>query len=155
MNVAASEARKAAISAIVITSYSIHYTKLYEIVSLEAITAIHVGWETGAKNPLSDSITEDMIRSFNLTPKTITAVYAGLKRKGTILRTRREINTNKGEPLMAIIPGQALAELWSVTAMAERALLAVSVFVIAVGVVSILTSILTSLNERRREMSIV
>ena len=54
------------------------------IVSLEAITAIHVGWETGAKNPLSDSITEDMIRSFNLTPKTITAVYAGLKRKGTI-----------------------------------------------------------------------
>ncbi|MBU4568052.1 MAG: ABC transporter permease, partial [Alphaproteobacteria bacterium] len=31
-------------------------------VSLEAITAIHVGWETGAKNPLSDSISEDMIR---------------------------------------------------------------------------------------------
>jgi len=125
------------------------------IVSLEAITAIHVGWESGAKNPLSDSITEDMIRSFNLTPKTVTAIYAGLKRKGTILRTRREINTNKGEPLMAIIPGEALAELWSVTAMAERALLAVSIFVIAVGVVSILTSILTSLNERRREMSIL
>ena len=56
---------------------------------------------------------------------------------------------------MAIIPSQALAELWSVTAIAERALLAVSIFVIAVGVVSILTSILTSLNERRREMSIL
>ncbi|MEZ5946408.1 MAG: FtsX-like permease family protein [Hyphomonas sp.] len=124
-------------------------------VSLEAITAIHVGWETGAKNPLSDSISEETIRSFNLTPKSVTAVFAGLKRKGTILRTRREINTNKGEPLMAIIPGEALAELWSVTAMAERALMAVSVFVIAVGVVSILTSILTSLNERRREMSIL
>ena len=39
--------------------------------------------------------------------------------------------------------------------MAERALMAVSIFVIAVGVVSILTSILTSLNERRREMSIL
>ncbi|MCA8898348.1 MAG: FtsX-like permease family protein [Hyphomonas sp.] len=124
-------------------------------VSLEAITAIHVGWESGAKNPMSDSISTETIRSFNLTPKSITAVFAGLKRKGTILRTRREINTNKGEPLMAIIPGQALAELWSVTAMAERALMAVSVFVIAVGVVSILTSILTSLNERRREMSIL
>ncbi|MBU4568035.1 MAG: ABC transporter permease, partial [Alphaproteobacteria bacterium] len=60
-----------------------------------------------------------------------------------------------GEPLMAIIPGQALAELWNVTAVAERALLAVSAFVIAVGLVSILTSILTSLNERRREMSIL
>lgn len=125
------------------------------IVSLEAITAIHVGWETGAKNPLADTISEETIRGFNLTPRSITAVYAGLKRPATLLRTRRDINTNKGEPLMAIIPGQALAELWSVTAMAERALLAVSVFVIGVGVVSILTSILTSLNERRREMSIL
>ena len=124
-------------------------------VSLEAITAIHVGWETGAKNPLADTINEKMIRSFDLTPKTITAFFVGLERKGTILTTRRAINTNKGEPLMAIIPGEALAELWSVTAFAERALMAVSVFVIAVGLVSILTSILTSLNERRREMSIL
>ncbi|MEP0314780.1 MAG: FtsX-like permease family protein [Hyphomonas sp.] len=124
-------------------------------VSLEAITAIHVGWETGAKNPLADNITEETIRTFDLTPKTVTAIFLGLKRRGTILTTRREINTNRGEPLMAIIPSQALAELWSVTAIAERALLAVSIFVIAVGVVSILTSILTSLNERRREMSIL
>ena len=124
-------------------------------VSLEAITAIHVGWETGAKNPLADNIAEETIRSFDLTPKTVTAIFLGLKRRGTILTTRREINTNRGEPLMAIIPSQALAELWSVTAIAERALLAVSIFVIAVGVVSILTSILTSLNERRREMSIL
>ena len=124
-------------------------------VSLEAITAIHVGWETGAKNPLADTIDEKMIRSFDLTPKSVTAIFVGLERKGTILTTRRAINTNKGEPLMAIIPGEALAELWSVTAFAERALMAVSVFVIAVGLVSILTSILTSLNERRREMSIL
>lgn len=124
-------------------------------VSLEAITAIHVGWETGAKNPLADTISEETIRSFDLTPKTVTAIFLGLERKGTILTTRREINTNRGEPLMAIIPSQALAELWSVTAIAERALLAVSIFVIAIGVVSILTSILTSLNERRREMSIL
>ncbi len=124
-------------------------------VSLEAITAIHVGWETGAKNPLADTIPEDMIRSFDLTPKTVTAIFAGLERKGTILTTRRAINTNRGEPLMAIIPGEALAELWNVTSVAERALLAVSAFVIAVGLVSILTSILSSLNERRREMSIL
>lgn len=124
-------------------------------VSLEAITAIHVGWETGAKNPLADTIPTGMIRTFDLTPKTVTAIFVGLKKPGSILTTSREINTNKGEPLMAIIPGSALRELWSVTAVAERALLAVSAFVIAVGLVSILTSILTSLNERRREMSIL
>ncbi len=124
-------------------------------VSLEAITAIHIGWETGAPNPLAASISEEMIRSFDLTPRTVTAVFVGLERKGTILSTRRAINTNKSEPLMAIIPGEALAELWGVMSSAERALLAISGFVILVGLLSILTSILTSLNERRREMSIL
>lgn len=124
-------------------------------ISLEAITAIHVGWETGAKNPLSDTITEGTIRSFDLTPKSVTAIFAGLESQGTILRTRRALNTNPHAPLLAIMPTAALAELWKVTALAERALIAVSIFVIAVGLVSILTSILTSLNERRREMSIL
>ncbi len=124
-------------------------------VSLEAITAIHVGWETGARNPLADSITEETIRGFDLTPRTVTAVFVGLKNRATVLRTRRDLNTNMSEPLLAIIPGQALAELWQVMGTAERVLLAVSAFVIAVGLVSILTSILTSLNERRREMSIL
>lgn len=124
-------------------------------ISLEAMTAIHVGWETGGRNPLADSITEDTIRSFDLTPKTVTAVFVGLKNRATVLRTRRDLNTNMSEPLLAIIPGQALAGLWQVMGTAERVLLAVSAFVIAVGLVSILTSILTSLNERRREMSIL
>jgi putative ABC transport system permease protein len=124
-------------------------------ISLEAMTAIHVGWETGARNPLADSITEDMVRSFDLTPKTVTAVFVGLKNRSSVLRTRRAINTSMSEPLLAIIPGQALAELWQVMGTAERVLLAISAFVIAVGLVSILTSILTSLNERRREMSIL
>ncbi|MEM7640478.1 MAG: ABC transporter permease, partial [Pseudomonadota bacterium] len=69
-------------------------------VSLEAITAIHVGWETGARNRMADSITEEMIRSFDLTPRTVTAVFVGLKSRGTILRTRRDLNTNMSEPLL-------------------------------------------------------
>ena len=96
-----------------------------------------------------------MIRSFDLTPRTITAMFVGLSNRATVLRTRREINTGMSEPLLAVIPGQALAELWQVMGTAERILLAISAFVIAVGLVSILTSILTSLNERRREMSIL
>ena len=124
-------------------------------VSLEAISAIHVGWETGAKNPYAERITEEMIRSFDLTPKSVTAVLAGLERKGTILRTQRAINTYPREALMAIIPGKVLADLWQITGIVERALIGLSIFVIAVGLVSILTSILTSLNERRREMSLL
>ncbi len=124
-------------------------------VSLEAITAIHVGWETGVRSPLADSITEEQIRSFDLSARDVTAVLVGLKNRATILRTKRAIDTSRSEPLTAIIPGQTLAQLWQVTSLAERALVAVSIFVVAVGLVSILTSILTSLNERRREMSIL
>jgi len=124
-------------------------------VSLEAITAIHVGWETGTRNPMADTITEDTIRGFDLTPRTVTAVLVGLESRATILRSKRAVDTYRGEALMAILPGVALTQLWAVTGVAERALLAVSLFVVAVGLVSILTSILTSLNARRREMSIL
>jgi len=41
------------------------------------------------------------------------------------------------------------------TGMAERALLAISVFVVLVGLVSALASLLSGLNARRREMSIL
>ncbi|MEO0550372.1 MAG: FtsX-like permease family protein [Pseudomonadota bacterium] len=124
-------------------------------VSVEGITAIHVGWESGSRNPLADTISEEMIRTFDLTPKTVTAAFVGLKNLRTLLRTQRAINTNRSEPLLAIRPSQALSELWSIMGNAERILLAISAFVVAVGLVSILTSILTSLNERRREMSIL
>ncbi|WP_300377063.1 FtsX-like permease family protein [Henriciella sp.] len=124
-------------------------------IPLEGMTAIHVGWETGTRSPMADTITEDMIRDFDLTPRTITAVFVGLERRGSILSTQRALNTRQGEPLLAIIPGVALGELWQVTGVVERALIAVSIFVIAVGLVSVLTSILTSLNERRREMAIL
>lgn len=124
-------------------------------VSLEAITAIHVGWESGARNPLADTITEETIRNFDLTPRTVTAVFVGLEDRRSLLNTRRAINTRMSQPLLAIIPSQALSELWQVMGTAERVLLAISAFVIVVGLVSILTSILTSLNERRREMSIL
>ena len=124
-------------------------------VPLEGITAIHVGWESGTRSPFADTISEEMIRGFDLTPKSVTAVFVGLEQRGSLLRTQRALNTQGGEPLLAIIPGVALGELWQVTGIVERALIAVSVFVIAVGLVSVLTSILTSLNERRREMAIL
>ncbi len=124
-------------------------------VSLEAITAIHVGWETGTRNPLADTIPEEMFAQFDLTPKDITAILVGLKSQKTLLRTQRDINTYNREALVAVIPSQGFGELWTITGIAETALQAVSAFVVVVGLVTILVSILTSLNERRREMAIL
>ncbi|MYD98453.1 MAG: ABC transporter permease [Gammaproteobacteria bacterium] len=56
---------------------------------------------------------------------------------------------------MAIVPGVTLQQLWELLGAAEAALLAVSAFVIAAGLVGMLTTLLTSLAERRREMAIL
>jgi len=124
-------------------------------VSLEAIRAIHIGWETGARSPIAGMMTAERVRSLSLEPDSVTAAIIGLKSRPSVLRIQREINTYAEEPLLAVIPGIALAQLWEVVGVVERALSAVSACVIAVGLALILTTILASLNERRREMAVL
>ncbi len=120
-------------------------------VSLEAIEAIHLEGPTGAGTGLSP----EQLAEMDLTPGSITAFLVGLNSPVTALRLQRQVNTFPSEPLQAIIPGVALAQLWSVVGAAERTLAAVAAFVVLTGLVSILTAVLTSLNERRREMAIL
>ncbi|MEO1575462.1 MAG: ABC transporter permease, partial [Pseudomonadota bacterium] len=90
-----------------------------------------------------------------LKPGEITAMYVGAKSRIQTLRIQRELNQYRAEALQAVIPGVALSQLWRMMSVAERALAVISGFVIFVGLVGVLTSILTSLNERRREMAIL
>src|SRR5690606_8423151 len=79
----------------------------------------------------------------------------GLKSKVATFTVQRQVNEYRGEPLLAILPGVALQELWSLMDTAEKALFMVSLFVVLTGLIGMLTAILTSLNERRREMAIL
>jgi putative ABC transport system permease protein len=123
-------------------------------VSLAGIEAIHVGWENGAPTP-GLQINAEQARHMNLQPKTITAVLVGLKSRIAAFRVQRFINEYPEEPLLAALPGVALQELWDTMAIAQKALLAISVLVVLVGITGMATSILASLNERRREMAIL
>ncbi len=67
----------------------------------------------------------------------------------------RNINEYEGEPLLAIFPGVALQELWSMMRIAEQALLIVSALVAVAALVGLLAVSLAALNERRREMAIL
>ncbi len=120
-------------------------------VSLQAIEAIHVGWQTGRRV----NIPLEQLEKLKLEPKSITAALIGLKRKGTIFRMQRHINTYKAEPLSAILPGVALQELWGLVGTAETALAAVSMMVVLTALLGMVTMILTTLNERRREIAIL
>jgi putative ABC transport system permease protein len=91
----------------------------------------------------------------DLQPAAITAFMLGLNNKIATFSLQREINEYRGEPLLAILPGVALQELWSLMGTAEKALFVVSLFVVLTGLIGMLTAILTSLNERRREMAIL
>jgi len=123
-------------------------------VHLSGIEAIHKDWFSGSPIP-GVKFDAERVRNMNLTPKTITAFLVGLKSRIATFRVQRDINEFPKEPLLAILPGAALAELWEMMAVAENALLVVSVMVVLVGLTGMLTVLLTSLNERRREMAIL
>lgn len=122
-------------------------------VSLQAIEAIHVGWESGAH--LGHSPDQAQLEHRDFEPKQITAMMIGLKSKIQTFALQRQINEYRKEPLSAIMPGVALHELWGMMSVAEQALMAVSIFVVIAGLLGMLSSLLTSLQERRREMSIL
>lgn len=122
-------------------------------VSLEAIEAIHVGWESGAN--LGNQPNAKQLAERDFTPKQITAMLLGLKSKIQTFALQRQINDYPQEPLSAIMPGVALHELWGMMSVAEQALMAVSIFVVVAGLLGMLSSLLTSLQERRREMAIL
>ena len=123
-------------------------------VGLEAITAIHLDWAGGAPLP-GLVIPAEQVRKFDLQPKEVTAMLIGLKRRGDVFRLQRQVNNQKGEPLMAVMPGVALDELWQTLGMVERLLLALSALVVMVGLTGLMATMLASLNERRRELAIL
>ncbi|WP_108814142.1 ABC transporter permease [Loktanella sp. Alg231-35] len=123
------------------------------IVSLRAIEAIHVDWQSGAQIP-GQSTPVDEIRQMDLTPKAITAALVGVESPLQTFALQRAINEYPQEPLLAILPGVALQELWGIVGIAETALLAVSAMVVVTALIGMMATIFSSLNERRREMAI-
>jgi putative ABC transport system permease protein len=123
-------------------------------VDLRGIEAIHKDWFSGSPIP-GVRFDAERVRNMDLTPQTITAFLVGLNSKVATFRVQREINTYPEEPLLAVLPGAALAELWELMGVAENALLVISAMVVMVGLAGMLTVLLTSLNERRREMAIL
>jgi putative ABC transport system permease protein len=123
------------------------------IVSLEGIEAIHVDWQSGAQKP-GDPTPVEKVRQMDLKPKAITAALVGVSSPLKTFSLQRAINEYAQEPLLAILPGVALQELWGIVGIAETALLAVSVMVIVTALIGMMATIFSSLNERRREMAI-
>lgn len=90
-----------------------------------------------------------------ITPESVSAIFIGLKARAAAFGLQRRINEYPDESLLAILPGIALQQLWRITGTAEQVLRVVAGLVVLAGLLGMLTALLTTLNERRREMAIL
>ena len=123
-------------------------------VSLAAIEALHLGWKDGAKRQ-GFALPSEESELRELKPKAVTALLLGLDSKIAIFGLQRRINDFPREPLLAILPGVALQELWDLMSVAEGMLRVVSAMVVVTGMLGMLTMVLSSLKARRREMAVL
>ncbi len=124
------------------------------IVSLAAIEAIHVDWQGGGRRP-GAATPPDVLRAMDLQPAAVTAALIGVKSRLQVFALQRAINTYRSEPLLAVLPGLALQELWQITGIAEAALIGVSAMVVVASLLGLMAVTFAGLNERRREIAIL
>ncbi len=115
--------------------------------------AMHYGWSDGTPPAIGETVPQ--LDPSRLKVDQITAFLLGAKSRVSTLYLQREINTDKAEPLTAIIPAYTLQELWSLLDYADTALSLVSAAVLVVGLLAMLIALYATLNERRREIAIL
>jgi len=127
-------------------------------IRLEGMEAIHLDWFAGAPIP-GQGVTPERVAELaaagKLEPQAVTALLVGLKQRSAVFSVQRFVNGYRGEPLVAVLPGVALDELWGVIAVGEQALLAATALVALVSLAGLVAVMAAGLNERRRELAIL
>lgn len=123
-------------------------------VSLQGIEAIHIDWQQGVKITNS-GLTQNDLEQLQLQPKSITAFMLGLNSKIATFQVQRAINQYTPEPVVAILPGVALSELWGMMSVLENTLLLVSALIFIAACLGVSAMLLASIRERRREIQLL
>ncbi len=117
-------------------------------VSLAGIEAIHRDWPG-----YEDSYT--VAADGELVPASITAFMVGLESRMATFDFQRHVNDYRQEPLLAILPGVALAELWQMMALLENVLALIAALVLVSALLGMMTMLLASMREREREIAVL
>ncbi len=152
------------------TSFSLHDDKPFRVVgilaptgtpvdqtlhvSLQGIEAVHLDWQHGSNPPGRRTSTHES-DAHDLTPSSITAFMVGLKSKIATFRVQRAINDFPAEPLLAVLPGVALAELWQMMGVMENTLRLISGLVLTAALLGLSAMLLASIRERHQEIAIM
>lgn len=119
-------------------------------VSLESLEAIHTYWPGGGALPSPPARPEP-----DLTPESITAFLVGLESRLATFAVQRQINDYRQEPLLAILPGVALSELWSMTGALEQVLTLIALMVLLSSLLGMSIMLLSTLVQRQREIAVM
>lgn len=122
-------------------------------VDLKGLEVVHLP-KSKRKQLIAHSATA-LNNDHELQPRSVTAVMVGLKSRMRVFDFQRNINTTNNEPLMAILPGVALSELWQTLSVAESTLRLVSRLVIISTLFGLSAMLLTSIRERRQEIKLL
>ena len=85
----------------------------------------------------------------------ITAVMLGLENRITTFKIQEKINRFQKEPLIAVIPGVALSELWQMVRLLENSLLLVTILVFVAACLGLSAMLLSSIRERHKEIQLL
>lgn len=116
-------------------------------VSLSGIEAIHRDWPGYEESAVA--------AGGELVPVSITAFLVGLESRMATFEFQRHVNDYRPEPLLAILPGVALAELWQMMAILENVLALIAALVLVAALLGMMTMLLASMRERQREVAVL
>jgi len=123
-------------------------------VDLKGYELVHIGWQSGKKLFSLDRFDMSSITNDELTPKTITAAFVGLKSKLTLFKFTKNIQKYSDEAISAVVPGIALSQLWSVIGLVDKGFELLSWIIIVISLIAMVTLIISSIENRKREMTI-
>lgn len=120
-------------------------------VSLEGLEAMHM------RDAERDRIVADIAagKDVPIEIESVSALFVGLDSRIKALQTQRLVNQYKKEPLLAIFPGVALAELWQLVGSIENLLRVIAGLILVSSLLGMSTMLLTTVRERQRELAVL
>lgn len=130
------------------------------LVNLEGFEAMHQGWGLGISPKALQSASAlapkgPPLDARELKPVSLSAVWVGLHNRAEVFSVRRHIESLPRDPLMAVLPGVALDELWQVVKVVENSLVLVGLLVAVSAMMSVAAVLLVAMAGRRKELAIL
>jgi len=88
-------------------------------------------------------------------PKSITSVMLGLTNKFATFTLQRQVNQYQEDRLMAVLPGVAMAQLWTLMSNVENVLQIIGYLVLLASLFGLATMLLATMNERQKEIAVM